>query len=76
MKIGVSKETLLDEKRVGATSVCIITFRGDVHYVVTEYGFALLFEKSIKERTQELINISYSKFGYELTKYAKDNYKI
>ncbi|MCZ6703289.1 MAG: hypothetical protein O6940_09645 [Ignavibacteria bacterium] len=56
------------------TSASGITFRGDVHYVVTEYGFALLVGKRIKERVQELLNISHSKFKDELTKYVKDTY--
>ena len=54
----------------------VVTSRGDVHYVITEYGVALLFGKSIKERARELIKISHPRFRDELTKYAKDNYKI
>jgi acetyl-CoA hydrolase len=54
----------------------VVTSRGDVHYVITEYGVALLFGKSIKERARELIKISHPKFRDELTKFAKDTYKI
>jgi len=54
----------------------VVTSRGDVHYVITEYGVALLFGKSIKERALELIKISHPRFRDELTKYAKDTYKI
>ncbi len=54
----------------------VVTSRGDVHYVITEYGVALLFGKSIKERARELIKISHPRFRDELTKYAKDNFKI
>ena len=54
----------------------VVTSRGDVQYVITEYGVALLFGKSIKERSRELIKISHPKFRDELTKYAKDTYKI
>jgi acetyl-CoA hydrolase len=54
----------------------VVTSRGDVHYVITEYGVALLFGKSIKERARELIKISHPKFRDKLTKYAKDTYKI
>gem|GEM_PF-1780349 len=54
----------------------IVTSYGDVHYAITEYGVALLFGKSIKERALELIKISHPRFRDELTKYAKDNYKI
>ena len=54
----------------------VVTSRGDVHYVITEYGVALLFGKSIKERARELIKIAHPKFRDELIKYAKDTYKI
>ena len=54
----------------------VVTSRSDVHYVITEYGVALLFGKSIKERARELIKISHPMFRDELTKYAKDTYKI
>jgi len=54
----------------------VVTSRGDVHYVITEYGVALLFGKSIKERVLALIKISHPRFRDELTKFAKDTYKI
>ena len=49
----------------------VVTTRGDVHYVVTEYGTAYLHGKSIRERTLELINIAHPKFRKELTQAAK-----
>jgi acyl-CoA hydrolase/GNAT superfamily N-acetyltransferase len=36
--------------------------RGDVHYVVTEYGIAYLHGKNIRERAMELIAIAHPKF--------------
>ncbi len=54
----------------------VVTSRGDVHYVVTEYGVAYLFGKSIKERAQALINIAHPKFREELSRYAKETFKI
>jgi acetyl-CoA hydrolase len=54
----------------------VVTSRGDVQYVVTEYGVAQLFGKSIKERARELIRIAHPKFRNELTNYAKVTYKI
>ena len=54
----------------------VVTSRGDVHMVVTEYGVAQLFGKSIQERARELIKIAHPKFRDELTKYAKEIYKI
>jgi len=51
----------------------VVTTRGDVHYVVTEYGHAQLFGKPIRERVKALINIAHPKFRDELYKYAHDN---
>lgn len=54
----------------------VVTSRGDVHYVVTEYGVAHLFGKTIQERVISLINIAHPKFRDELTEYAKNVYHI
>lgn len=54
----------------------VVTSRGDVHYVVTEYGVAQLFGKTLKERARELIRIAHPKFREELTKYAKETRHI
>jgi len=54
----------------------VVTSRGDVHYVVTEYGVAQLFGKSLKERARELIRIAHPKFHDELTKYARETRQI
>ncbi len=40
----------------------VVTSRGDVHYVVTEYGVATLRGRSIRERALELIQIAHPKF--------------
>ena len=40
--------------------------RTDVHYVVTEYGIAYLFGKSIKQRAMALIELAHPKFRPEL----------
>jgi acyl-CoA hydrolase len=39
----------------------VVTTRGDVHYVVTEYGIAYLHGKSIRERVLALTNIAHPK---------------
>ena len=49
----------------------VVTTRGDVHYVVTEYGIAYLHGKSIRERALSLINIAHPKFRRELMEAAK-----
>ena len=54
----------------------VVTSRGDVHYVVTEYGTAQLWGKTIKERAAELIRISHPDFRDELTEFAKNIYHI
>ncbi len=48
----------------------VVTTRGDVHYVVTEYGTAYLHGKSIQGRALALISISHPKFRAQLIKEA------
>jgi len=45
--------------------------RGDIHYVVTEYGIAYLHGKNIRERAMELISIAHPKFRPQLIQEAK-----
>jgi len=45
--------------------------RGDIHYVVTEYGIAYLHGKNIRERAMDLIAISHPKFRQWLIEEAK-----
>ncbi len=45
--------------------------RGDVHYVVTEYGIAYLHGKNMRERAMELIGIAHPKFKPWLLREAK-----
>ena len=45
--------------------------RGDVHYVVTEYGIAYLHGKNIRERAMELIAVAHPKFQPWLIQEAK-----
>jgi GNAT superfamily N-acetyltransferase len=49
----------------------VVTTRGDVYYVVTEYGIAYLHGKSIRERVLSLINIAHPKFRKDLLQAAK-----
>ena len=48
----------------------VVTTRGDVHYVVTEYGTAYLHGKSVQERALALISIAHPKFREDLLKEA------
>lgn len=45
--------------------------RGDVHYVVTEYGIAYLHGKNVRERAMELIAIAHPEFRPWLIEEAK-----
>jgi acetyl-CoA hydrolase len=50
----------------------VVTSRNHVHYVVTEYGIADLYGKSVRQRAQALISIAHPQFREELTKKAKE----
>lgn len=50
----------------------IVVTRGDIHYVVTEYGVAYIHGKSIRDRAMALINIAHPKFRDELLEAAKN----
>lgn len=57
-------------KSVLDTGAGVVTTRGDVHYVVTEYGVAYLHGKSVQERAIALISIAHPNFRAELTREA------
>jgi 4-hydroxybutyrate CoA-transferase len=50
----------------------VVTSRNHVHYVVTEYGVADLYGKSIRQRALALINIAHPEFREELQRQAKE----
>jgi 4-hydroxybutyrate CoA-transferase len=50
----------------------VVTSRGDVHYVVTEFGVAYLHGKTVRDRSRSLINIAHPKFREELEKNARE----
>ncbi len=50
----------------------VIATRGDVDYIVTEYGIAYLHGRSIRERALALINIAHPRFRPELMRKAKE----
>jgi acyl-CoA hydrolase/GNAT superfamily N-acetyltransferase len=57
-------------RHAGVSATCY-----EVHYVVTEYGVAYLYGKSLRERALALISIAHPKFRAELLKEAiEDNY--
>lgn len=53
------------------TDTAVVVPRGDVQYVVTEYGAVNLFGKSIQERAMAMISIAHPDFRNELFYEAK-----
>lgn len=49
----------------------VVTTRADVHFVVTEYGIADLYGRSLRERAEQLIAIAHPDFRDELTEAAR-----
>ncbi len=50
----------------------VVTTRNHVRYIVTEYGVADLYGKTIRQRAQALINIAHPDFRDQLTREAKE----
>lgn len=51
----------------------VMITRGDIYYVVTEYGIAYLHGKNVRERALALISIAHPKFRAQLLEEAKEN---
>lgn len=49
----------------------VVTSRGDVHYVVTEFGAAYLHGRNVRQRAEALIEIAHPKFRDELYSYCE-----
>ncbi len=67
--------TAKDFSRIVATlkpGAGVVTTRNHVRYIVTEFGIADLYGKTIKQRAQSLIGISAPQFREELTQQAKE----
>lgn len=54
----------------------VVTSRYHVHYVVTEYGVADLYGKTIRQRAQALINVAAPQFRDELKRAARELHYI
>jgi acetyl-CoA hydrolase len=50
----------------------VVTSRNHVRYVVTEYGVADLYGKTIRQRVQELVNVAAPQFRDELKRAAQE----
>ena len=54
----------------------VVTSRNHVHYIVTEYGVADLYGKTIRQRAKALIGIAHPEFREELTHQAQELHYI
>lgn len=54
----------------------VVTTRGHVHYVVTEYGVAFLFGKNLRQRAKMLIDIAHPDDREMLERYCVERFKI
>ena len=54
----------------------VVTTRGHVHYVVTEYGTAYLYGKNLRQRAKALINIAHPDDRETLTQQCFDRFKV
>ncbi len=54
----------------------VVTTRGHVHYVVTEYGVAYLYGKNLRQRAKDLIYISHPDDREMLTRQCFERFKL
>ncbi len=54
----------------------VVTTRGHVHYVVTEYGVAYLFGKNLRQRAKAMIDIAHPDDRDNLMRYCSNRFKI
>ncbi|MGQ9572503.1 MAG: GNAT family N-acetyltransferase [Thiobacillaceae bacterium] len=54
----------------------VVTSRGDVHYVVTEYGVADLYGRSARQRAMALIGIAHPDYRHDLLAFAKERRQV
>lgn len=54
----------------------VVTTRGHIHYVVTEYGIAYLYGRNLRQRAKELINIAHPDDREMLHQYCFERFKV
>jgi len=69
MKDGTQISKIVPMLKQGAG---VVTGRNHVHYVVTEYGVANLYGKTIRQRVKALIGIAHPDFRADLDKQARE----
>ena len=68
---GGQHSRIVSELKPGAG---VVTSRGDVHFVVTEFGVAALHGRSVRERAQALLEIAHPAFRESLSGEARQLY--
>ena len=53
----------------------VVTTRGHIHWIATEYGVVNLFGKNLEQRAKELINIAHPDHREELEKAAAERFR-
>ena len=77
--IALPAATRKGESRISAflkQGAGVVTTRAHVHYVVTEYGVADLYGKSLRKRAKALIDIAHPKHREDLEKAAFERFKV
>ncbi|MBM4410373.1 MAG: hypothetical protein FJ037_03435 [Chloroflexi bacterium] len=54
----------------------VVTTRGDVHFVVTEFGVAALHGRTVRERAQNLVRVAAPQFRDLLCREALETYGL
>lgn len=54
----------------------VVTTRGDVHFVVTEFGVAALYGRTVRERAQNLVRVAAPQFRDQLCREALETYGL
>jgi len=54
----------------------VVTTRANVHYVITEYGVANLYGKTLRQRAKALIEIAHPDHREELSRMALERFKV
>ncbi len=70
---GTTRSRIVSTLKPGAG---VVTSRGDVHYVVTEWGSAYLHGKCIRDRAIDLIRIAHPEFRDKLAAAARERHLV
>ena len=77
--IALPAATRKGESRISAflkQGAGVVTTRAHIHYVVTEYGVADLYGKSLRKRARALIDIAHPNHREDLEKAALERFKV